>query len=162
MESPRRNDDEEQEQQNDDYDDDLDWDKLAESEPARTDIPIFLDAMARKEAAKERFAAALDEAHSSLMQSVDAILQTLADVHNAQIHRMEAMEADIKHNLVCNDQARAQMQVRLQESATAAQGLFAKLLQRVTEPLQMATSRMQEAMMPSEQHQQQLEQSAYE
>lgn len=144
IESPRREQDEQQE-------DDVDWNKLAQSEPARTDVPIFLAALSRKEAANDRFAAVLDEAHSSLLQSVEALLQTVADVHNVQRDRMEAMEADIKHNLVCNDEARAQMQVRLQESANAAQGLFSKLLQRVTEPIQMATARLQETMLPEQQ-----------
>lgn len=144
MESPPRQEDEDDEEQP--PQDDLDWDKLAQSEPARTDIPVFLAALARKEQADERFAAVLDEAHSSLLSCVNALLQTVADVHNMQRERMDAMEADIKHNLVCNDEARAQMQVRLQESATAAQGLFQRLLQRVTEPLQTATTRMQETM----------------
>jgi hypothetical protein len=144
IESPPRIQDEEEQ------DDDIDWDKLAQSEPAATDIPIFLGAHSRKEAANERFAAILDECHSSLHECVDALLQTVADVHNLHSNQMEAMEADIKHNLVCNDEARAQMQLRLQESATAAQGLFAKLLQRVTEPLHqvVATNKMQEAMAP--------------
>lgn len=141
IDSPQADDEEQQE-------DDVDWDKLAQSEPARTDVPIFLAAHARKEAANERFAAVLDEAHSSLTECVNALLQTVADVHMAQRDRLDATEADIKHNLVCNDEARAQMQVRLQESANAAQGLFAKLLQRVTEPIQMATAHMHETLMP--------------
>ena len=146
IESPPRQEDDEEQQEDDD--DDVDWDKLAQAEPARTDVPIFLAAHSRKEDANERFASILDECHSSLLQCVEALLTTVADVHNMQRDRMEAMEADIKHNLVCNDEARAQMQVRLQQSATAAQGLFAKLLQRVTEPMQMATARMQEAVLP--------------
>jgi len=147
IESPSREDDDDDEEQ---QEDDIDWDKLAQSEPARTDIPIFLAAHARKEEANDRFAAVLDDAHSSLLACVEALLTTVAEVHNVQRDRLEAMEADIKHNLVCNDEARAQMQVRLQESANAAQGLFAKLLQRVTEPIQMTTARMQEGMLPEQ------------
>jgi hypothetical protein len=143
IESPPCIQDEEDQQE-----DDIDWDKLSQSEPARTDIPIFLGALSRKEAANERFAAVLDECHSSLHECVDALLQTVADVHNIHSNQMEAMEADIKHNLVCNDEARALMQRRLQESATAAQGLFAKLLMRVTEPLQAASIKMQEPLTP--------------
>ena len=124
----------------------MDWDKLAQSEPARTDVPIFLTALGHKEAADDRLALVLDEAHQSLLGAVEALLTTVANVHNMQRDRLEAMEADIKHNLVCNDQARAQMQVRLEESAHAAQGLFAKLLQRVTAPIQMATTRVQQTM----------------
>jgi hypothetical protein len=89
---------------------DVDWDKLAESEPARTDIPIFLGALSRKEAANERFAAILDECHSSLHECVDALLLIVADVHNIHSNQMEAMGADIKQNLVCNDKAPALMQ----------------------------------------------------
>jgi hypothetical protein len=146
IESPSRHEEEDQEEQQEEEDDDIDWDKLAQSEPARTDIPIFLAALARKDAADERFALALDEAHQSLLGAVEALLTTVANVHNMQRDRLEAMEADIKHNIICNDQARAQMQVRLEESANAAQGLFAKLLQRVTDPIQNATSRMHQAM----------------
>jgi hypothetical protein len=61
---------------------------------------------------------------------------------------MEAMGADIKQNLVCNDKAPALMQHWLQDSATAAQGLFAKLLMRVTEPLQATSIQMQESLTP--------------
>ena len=142
IESPPhiQNEEEEEEEQ---QEDDIDWDKLAQCEPARTDIPMFLGALSRKEAANERFAAMLDECHVSLHQCVDALLQTVANVHNVHSNQMEAMEADIKHNLVCNHEARAQMERRLQESATAAQGLFAKLLMRVTEPIQEASIKMQ-------------------
>jgi hypothetical protein len=141
IESPPRIQEEEEEEE---QEDDIDWDKLAQTEPARTDIPIFLGALSRKEAANERFAAMLDECHSSLHECVDTLLQTVADVHNMHGNQMEAMEADIKHNLVCNHEARIQMERRLQESATAAQGIFAKLLMRVTEPLQAASIKMQE------------------
>lgn len=145
IESPARQEEQEQEEEQQD-DDDMDWDKLAQSEPARTDIPIFLAALSHKESADDRLAHVLDDAHQSLLGAVEALLTTVANVHNMQRDRLEAMEADIKHNLVCNDQARAAMQVRLEESAHAAQGLFAKLLQRVTAPIQMATTRMQQSM----------------
>lgn len=141
--------DEQPSPQSQQQDDDIDWEKLAQSEPAATDIPVFLQAHAHKEAANERFAQVLDDCHSSLLQSVEALLQTVADVINLQRDTLEAMEADIKHNLICNDEARTQMQSRLEQSATAAQGLFAKLLMRVMEPIQQATTRMQESLMPS-------------
>jgi hypothetical protein len=159
IESPARQEEEQDQEEEQQDDDDVDWDKLAQSEPARTDIPIFLAALGEKEAADDRLALVLDEAHQSLLGAVEALLTTVANVHNMQRDRLEAMEADIKHNLVCNDQARAQMQVRLQESAHAAQGLFAKLLERVTAPIQMATARVQQSMEQQQQEQQQVDES---
>jgi hypothetical protein len=101
IESPPHIQEEEGEQE-----DDIDWDKLAQTEPTHTDVPIFLGALSRKEAANEHFAATLDECHSSLHECIDTLLQTVAGVHNMHSNQMEAMEADIKHKLVCNHESR--------------------------------------------------------
>lgn len=109
-----------------------DWASIAEHEPAKRDVPLFLDARERREAAEARFASALDEAHAILKLCNDALLKTAADLYNVQREKLDSMEVQIKHDFVENEVARSQMQSKLEESATAAQAEFAQLMMRVT------------------------------
>lgn len=126
------------EDDDDDDDDEPDWDAVAQHEPAKTDAPIFLAARDRRAAANERFAAVLDEIHASLRHSVDEILKTAADMHNEQRERLDDYEIELKRDFIENEAARDVMHKKLEESATAAQGLFAQLLMRVSQPLASA------------------------
>jgi len=116
-------------------DDEPDWESISQHEPARNDVPVFLAARERREAADERFAAALDNCHAALKQFIDDILKAAADIYNIEREKLDALEAGLKHDFVHNEEARATMQKNLEESATVAQGLFAQLLMRVSQPL---------------------------
>ena len=94
---------------------------------------MFVDARDRREAAETRFAAALDEAHASLKQCSDDLLETAAELYNVQREKLDAMEVQIKQDFVDNEIARSQMQKKLEESASAAQAQFAQLMMRVTQ-----------------------------
>jgi len=122
-------------QEEEEQEEEPDWESIAQHEPAQTDVPVFLSARDHRDAADERFAAMLDECHKALHQAVDDLLNTAADIHNVQREKLDALELQLKTDFVCNEEARATMQRRLEESATAAQGLFAKLLMRVSQPL---------------------------
>ncbi len=117
----------------DDEEDEPDWATIAEHEPAKSDVPLFLDARDRREAAQARFAAALDEADAKLKQCRDDLLKTAADLYNVQREKLDSMEVQIKQDFVDNEIARSQMQIKLEESASAAQAQFAQLMMRVTQ-----------------------------
>ena len=117
----------------DEEDDEPDWATIAEHEPAKTDVPLFIDARYRREVAEARFASALDVAHASLKQCSDDLLETAADLYNVQREKLDAMEVQLKQDFGENELARSQMQTRLEESATAAQAQFQQLMMRVTQ-----------------------------
>ena len=94
---------------------------------------MFIDSRDRREAAETRFASALDEAHASLKQCSDELLKTAADLYNVQREKLDVMEVQIKQDFVDNELARSQMQIKLEESASAAQAQFAQLMMRVTQ-----------------------------
>ena len=116
-----------------------DWEQISQHEPAQTDVPIFLSARDRRDAAFSRFGAALDECHANLKNSVDELLSTAASIHHVQSEKLDELEMEIKQHFIGNEEKRAAMHQRLQESATAAQGLFSQLLQRVSQPLHSAS-----------------------
>lgn len=117
----------------DEDDEEPDWATIAQHEPARSDVPLFIDAKDRREAAEGRFASALDEAHANLKQCSDDLLKTAADLCNVQREKLDSMEVQIKQDFVDNEIARSQMQTKLEESASAAQAQFAQLMMRVTQ-----------------------------
>lgn len=112
---------------------DPNWEEIVQHEPAKSDVPIFLEARYRREAAEQRFAEALDEAHASLKHCSDTILKIAADIFNSQKDKMVAMEHQIKQDFVDNEHARSEMQKKLEQSAFAAQEEFSKLMMRVTQ-----------------------------
>ena len=111
---------------------DPNWEEIVQYEPAKSDVPIFLEARFRREAAEQRFAEALDEAHASLKHCSDTILKIAADIFNSQKDKMVAMEHQIKQDFVDNEHARSEMQKKLEQSAFVAQEKFSKLMMMVT------------------------------
>ena len=110
-----------------------DWDTIAQHEPARNDVPIFLTARDRREEAEARFGAALDEAHATFKQCCDDFLKIAANLFHDQKEKLLAMEDQIKQDFVENEASRSQMQKNLEQSASAAQEQFAQLMRRVTQ-----------------------------
>ena len=123
-------------------DEDPDWEVISLHEPAKSDVPIFLSARNSRNDAHLRFGAALDECHASLKNSMDELLSTAASIHHVQSEKLDALEMEIKHLLVENEDRRATMQQKLQESATAAHGLFTELLMKVSQPLKMTCAQI--------------------
>jgi len=114
---------------------DPNWEIISKHEPAQTDVPIFLSARDHRDEAYARFGAALDECHASLKHSVDELLSTAASIHHVHSEKLDELEIAIKDHFVGNEAKRDAMHRKLQESATAAQGLFSQLLMRVSQPL---------------------------
>lgn len=116
-----------------DEEEEPDWDEIVQHEPAKTDVPMFVAARDRRNAADERFAVALDECHANLKQSIDALLSVAAGTHNAQSEKLDTLEIELKQDFIFNDDARKNMQKKLEESASLAQGLFKQLLMRLSQ-----------------------------
>lgn len=121
-----------------------DWVAICGHEPASRDVPIFLAARERRQASEERFRVALDECHSTLKQYVTDILQTAADIYSMENDRLEELERQLQLDFVNNESARSAMEQRLQESARAAEGLFAKLLMKVSNPFRTVSGLLQQ------------------
>eukprot|EP00592_Proboscia_alata_P010150 CAMPEP_0194362710 /NCGR_PEP_ID=MMETSP0174-20130528/10506_1 /TAXON_ID=216777 /ORGANISM="Proboscia alata, Strain PI-D3" /LENGTH=288 /DNA_ID=CAMNT_0039135751 /DNA_START=117 /DNA_END=983 /DNA_ORIENTATION=+ len=131
----------EEEVNDNDEDQEPDWDAITQHEPAITFAPMFLAARDRREVAKEKFAKAIDDFHDSLKNGIDAMLDTTVEIYDLQCERLDGMEEEIKRDFTENEHARSQMQSKLEDSARAAQGLFADLLMRVSQPLSLSSNR---------------------
>ena len=108
-----------------------DWETIAQNEPAKSDVPMFLAARDKRYAADARFATALDMAHANLKQCCDDLLNIAADVINAKQEKLDAMETQIKQDFVDNEISRSNMSKKLQEFAAQAQAQFQELMMRL-------------------------------
>ena len=115
-------------------DEEPDWDAITKHEPARTEVPIFLSARERRVAVNARFTYAIEEYQAAIDNSYEQLTQTVADMYNARSMKLDDHERSLKQDYTNNDEMRATMQPKLEESATAAHNLFENLLMRVTQP----------------------------
>jgi hypothetical protein len=111
-----------------------DWDAIMQHEPARSEVPAFLAARSRREAAYSRFEAAIEEFHASVNSSEQELTQAVADIYNSRTMKLEEYEQILKHDYMSNDKMRAEMQSQLEASATAAHTMFEELMTRVMQP----------------------------
>ncbi|KAL3777622.1 hypothetical protein ACHAW5_006773 [Stephanodiscus triporus] len=122
-----------------------DWDAIMQHEPARSEVPAFLAARSRREAAYSRFEAAIEEFHTSMSGYEQELTQAVADIHNSRTMKLEEYEQILKHDYVSNDKMRAEMQSQLEASATAAHKMFEDLMTRVMQPQSRATGILTQA-----------------
>jgi hypothetical protein len=108
---------------------------LAEYEPSRENVRIFLTTRDKLQASEDHLSSVLDEIHVALKAEVQAILQVAADLYDHHESICIDMEEDIQSNLMNNHKRRNELQKSLQDSAMQAQGLFAQLLARVSRAL---------------------------
>lgn len=111
-----------------------DWDAIMMHEPARTEVPSFLAAQSRGEAACTCFAAAIEEFQTSIDGYAEDLTQTVADIYNNRTTKLDEYDQILKHDYVANDEMRAKMQSNLEDSATAAHNMFNELMNRVMQP----------------------------
>ena len=117
-----------------DPNEDPEWDKIMMHEPAKSEVPTFLAARGRREAACARFESAIEEFQGSIDMYAQEITQTVADLYNNRETKLSEYEQVLKHDYVENDKKRAEMQNNLEQSATAAHDMFQDLLMRVMQP----------------------------
>jgi hypothetical protein len=122
-----------------------DWDAIMLHEPAQSEVPAFLAARSRREAAYSRFEVAIEEFHASLSGSEQELTQAVADIHNSRTMKLEEYEHILKNDYVSNDKMRAEMQSQLESSATAAHNMFEDLMTRVMQPQSRATGILTQA-----------------
>ena len=117
-----------------------DWDAIMMHEPARSEVPNFLDARGRRDAACSRFETAIEEFQTAASDYAQELTQAVADVYNSRTTRLDEYEQILKHNYVANDEMRTKMQSEIEESATAAHNMFEELMMRVMQPQQQQRS----------------------
>lgn len=116
--------------------DEPDWEKLAENEPAALEqVELFLKTREIRDEADERFSNVMDECNTALENAQKRILQAAADMHNMHREELDYLESEIKQTLVWNHQVRSKMKRELEETRARAQGLFSQLLMTVSQPL---------------------------
>mmetsp|Transcript_14050 Transcript_14050/g.28427 ORF Transcript_14050/g.28427 Transcript_14050/m.28427 type:complete len:399 (+) Transcript_14050:159-1355(+) len=108
-----------------------DWHEIMQHEPAKTEVPKFLDARDCREAADSRFAAAIEKYHVEMNGFREELLQTVADMFNSRSSKLDDYERMLKQEYLSNDEMRASMQSKLEASANAAQNMFETLMKRV-------------------------------
>lgn len=119
---------------NDDADgDEPDWDMLVQFEPSRESIQIFLDYRDRWNVACGNFSIALDEIHDQFKSSTSEILRTVGTVYDRIMNEeLEERQRDIQYNLTNNYRRRKFLETALDEAARQQQGIFMKLMARVS------------------------------
>lgn len=109
-------------------DDEPRWDEIMQHSPSKSEVSAFLSARRRGDMANERFAAGLDTLHESVQQSMDGLVEIVSTLLNDRASKLYEYEMNLKNDYVSNEKTRANMQTKLEESARAAQGMFANLL----------------------------------
>lgn len=115
-------------------DEEPDWNVIMMHEPARSEVPSFLNARDRREAACSRFGTAIEEFQAAAADYAQELTQAVADVYNSRTTRLDEYEQILKRDYVANDEMRTKMQSEIEESATAAHSMFEELMKRVMQP----------------------------
>jgi len=125
----------------------VDWESMVQNEPGRTEIPLFLDACGRHEAASDRFAQGLDVLHGSLTASSHALVNVVSCLLQDRTQHLYDLEQDLKSDYVSNESVRASMNARLHETARAASQLFSRLLMAVDSGSNGSAASLPDALM---------------
>ncbi|KAL7480667.1 hypothetical protein ACHAW6_006342, partial [Cyclotella cf. meneghiniana] len=113
-----------------------DWEVITKHEPAKTEVPIYLEARNRREVAGDRFDAAIQDFQQYTESYLQDLTQTMVDMYNERSAKLDEYESMLKQEFVNNDEVRSRMQTSIQESAAAASQMFEILMNRVMEPVQ--------------------------
>ena len=116
---------------NDGMGEEPDWDAIMQHEPARSEVPLFLSARGRRDAALSRFETAIEQFQTEVEGHAQNLTQVVADVYNSRTMKLDEYETVLKNDYVENDKTRASMQSSLEESANVAQNMFGELMRRV-------------------------------
>ena len=101
-------------------------------EPARSDVPVFLNARDKFEAAKIKFSNSLDHYNASLAECTKGLIDVPVNIFNQENEKVRAMEENLKQGFIRNAEKRESIEDNLKKSAEAAQGLFASLMMRMS------------------------------
>ena len=113
-----------------------DWEVIKKHEPAKTEVPIYLEARNRREVAGDRFDAAIQDFQQYTENYLQDLTQTMVDMYNERSTKLDEYESMLKLEFVNNDEVRSRMQANIQESAAAASQMFEILMNRVMTPVQ--------------------------
>lgn len=108
-----------------------DWEAITKHEPAKAEVPIYLEARNRREMATARFETAIRDFQQSTEDCLQDLTQTMVDMYNERSAKLNEYECMLKQEYVENDEVRSKMQANIEESAQIASQVFEKLLNRV-------------------------------
>lgn len=111
-----------------------DWGRIMQHEPATTEVPIFLAGRERREAACTRFQNAIETYHAVMDGYAQELTQTVADLYNDRMLKLNDHEQILKQEFVFNDETRGKMLHNLQERSATIQNLFQELIIKVMLP----------------------------
>ena len=111
-----------------------DWGKIMQNEPARAEVPVFLAGRERREAACNRFQSSIENYHAVMEGYAQELTQTVADLYNNRMLKLYEHEQVLKQEYAFNDESRGKMLHKLQESSAAIQKMFQEMIVRVMLP----------------------------
>ena len=111
-----------------------DWGKIMQHEPAQTEVPVFLNGRERREAACSRFQSSIEDYHAIMDGYAQELTQTVADLYNNRMLKLNEHEQILKHEYAFNDESRGQMLRKLQDSSASIQKMFQEMIMRVMLP----------------------------
>eukprot|EP00986_Skeletonema_menzelii_P000323 scaffold92_cov140-Skeletonema_menzelii.AAC.2 len=111
-----------------------DWGKIMQHEPAQTEVPVFLNGRERREAACSRFQRSIEDYHAIMDGYAQELTQTVADLYNNRMLKLNEHEQILKHEYAFNDESRGKMLHKLQESSANIQKMFQEMIMRVMLP----------------------------
>lgn len=123
-----------------------DWDSITQHEPAKTEVPIYLEARNRREAASARFHTAIQDFQQSVEECLQDLTQAMVDMYNDRSAKLDEYECMLKQEFVHNDEIRSKMKTDIEESATAANQIFDKLMDRVLQRESVSNSEQEVQM----------------
>ena len=122
------------EEENNNEDREPDWGKIMQHEPAQTEVPVFLNGRERREVACNRFQSSIEDYHAIMDGYAQELTQTVADLYNNRMMKLDEHEQILKHEYAFNDESRGKMLHKLQESSAAIQKMFQEMIMRVMLP----------------------------
>jgi hypothetical protein len=111
-----------------------DWGKIMQHEPAQTEVPVFLTGRERREAACARFQSSIEDYHAIMDGYAQELTQTVADLYNTRMGKLDEHEQMLKQEYAVNDESRGKMLHNLQESSAAIQNKFQEMIMKVMLP----------------------------
>jgi hypothetical protein len=111
-----------------------DWQRILQHEPAQTEVPVFLAGRERREAACSRFQSSIEDYHAIMDGYAQELTQTVADLYNNRMVKLNEHEQNLKHEYIFNDESRGKMLHTLQESSASIQKMFQEMIMRVMLP----------------------------
>jgi hypothetical protein len=110
-----------------------DWDEVIRFAPhVEENIRTFLEARNKWKLVEEQYVQAMEGHHERLQANIDGTLNLLFETFQALDENLDEQQYSVQKLVASNHERRQQLQQALEESALQAQGMFARLMARVS------------------------------